>query len=81
MKDVAVKIVAIYRDGFRSMSLGRTLWKIVLLKLFVLFFILRPFFFSDTLSRRFATEEERATYVLETLLERTPDSFPDGRLP
>ncbi len=32
-----------YRDGFRSMTWGRTLWLLVLLKLFVIFFVLRLF--------------------------------------
>lgn len=36
------KIVGFYRDGFRGMTVGRTLWCIVLLKL-LLFGVLRPF--------------------------------------
>jgi hypothetical protein len=34
----------LYYDGFRSMTVGRTLWLIILLKLFFLFAILRLFF-------------------------------------
>jgi hypothetical protein len=32
----------LYADGFKSMTLGRTLWKVVLIKLFVLFVIIWP---------------------------------------
>ncbi|HRF85381.1 MAG TPA: DUF4492 domain-containing protein [Alloprevotella sp.] len=39
-----------YRDGFRSMTWGRTLWLLVLLKLFVIFFVLRLFFFRPALA-------------------------------
>ena len=31
------KLYAFYRDGFRSMVLGRTLWKLIALKLFLMF--------------------------------------------
>lgn len=37
----------LYYDGFRSMTLGRTLWAIILIKLFVMFFVLRLFFFPN----------------------------------
>ena len=42
-------IFRFYVDGFRSMTLGRTLWAIILLKLFIMFAILRLFFFPDQL--------------------------------
>ncbi|KGO35494.1 MAG: DUF4492 domain-containing protein [Desulfoprunum sp.] len=56
-----------YRDGFRSMTVGRTLWKIILIKLFVMFAILKLFFFQDYLGSNFSTEEERADHVLERI--------------
>ena len=40
-----VRIWTFYRDGFREMTLGRTLWAIILIKLFIMFFILKLFFF------------------------------------
>ena len=36
-----VRIYHFYKEGFRGMRLGRTLWWIILIKLFVMFFILR----------------------------------------
>ena len=39
------RIWIFYRDGFREMTLGRTLWAIILIKLFIMFFILKLFFF------------------------------------
>ncbi|OGQ97544.1 MAG: DUF4492 domain-containing protein [Deltaproteobacteria bacterium RIFOXYD12_FULL_57_12] len=61
------KIFLLYRDGLRNMRLGRTLWVIILLKLFVIFAILKTFFFPDLLATRFATDAERAGHVLEQL--------------
>ena len=53
-------------DGFREMTLGRTLWAIILLKLFILFAVLKLFFFPDLLAGK--NPEERADYVLENLI-------------
>ena len=41
------KAFSLYRDGFRQMTLGRTLWAIILIKLFVIFSILKVFFFPN----------------------------------
>ncbi len=51
-----------YRDGFRNMTVGRTLWVIVLLKLFIMFFILRLFLFPNFLNRN-AGKGNEADYV------------------
>jgi hypothetical protein len=56
-----------YRNGFQRMTLGRTLWKIILIKLFVMFAILKIFFFPDFLQSNFATDQERADHVLEQI--------------
>lgn len=37
----------LYYDGFRNMTLGRTLWTIILIKLFIMFAILKVFFFPN----------------------------------
>ncbi|MCU4175781.1 DUF4492 domain-containing protein [Carboxylicivirga sp. N1Y90] len=63
------KVYRFYRDGFRGLSdWGRTMWIIILLKLFVMFAILKLFFFTDTLKNKYDTDEERAQHVLEELI-------------
>ncbi len=65
------RIWAFYRDGFREMTVGRTLWALILIKLFVMFFVLKLFFFPDFLSLQGKdTDESRAAYVGEQLVER-----------
>jgi hypothetical protein len=49
------------------MTLGKTLWKIILIKLFVMFAILKLFFFPDFLQSNFSTDQERADHVLEQI--------------
>ncbi|HKK01314.1 MAG TPA: DUF4492 domain-containing protein [Desulfuromonadales bacterium] len=61
------KIYRFYLDGFRSMKTGRTLWKVVLLKLFILFVVVKLLFFPDFLKTHFKTDQQRAAYVLNNL--------------
>ena len=62
------ELVRFYYDGFRTMSWwGRKVWIIILIKLFIMFLILRIFFFPDFLKTRFGSDGERGDYVLEQL--------------
>ena len=61
------KVFRFYQDGFRKMHKARRYWGIILVKLFIMFAILRLFFFPDLLKRDFRNDEERADYVLEQL--------------
>ena len=63
-----VRIWTFYRDGFREMTLGRTLWAIILIKLFIMFFILKLFFFPSFLKEK--TPQEKQQYVGEELIKR-----------
>ena len=69
-----VRIYRFYRDGFRQMTVGRTLWKIIFIKLFVLFAVLKFFFFPDFLATEFSDDRPRADYVLEQLTPSTQGS-------
>ncbi|MGA3013406.1 MAG: DUF4492 domain-containing protein [Bacteroidales bacterium] len=64
------KIFLFYYDGFRSMTVGKKLWVIILIKLFIIFFILKLFFFPDFLKSKFSSEKERGNYVKEQLIQR-----------
>lgn len=66
MKPVT-NIINFYLEGFKNMTVGKTLWIIILIKLFILFAILKIFFFPDFLKTRFNADSERADYVLEEL--------------
>jgi hypothetical protein len=56
-----------YVNGFRHMTWGRTLWLIILIKLFIIFAILRIFFFPNFLGSRFDSDEAKSDYVLQEL--------------
>ena len=55
-----------YYEGFRSMTVGRVLWAIIIIKLFIMFAILRVFFFQPTLT---GSDEEKAEKVRKQLLK------------
>ena len=69
---IPLKIWRFYMEGFRNMTLGKTLWAIILIKLFIMFFILRLFFFPNILQQKYDTDEERANQVIENLM--TPNN-------
>lgn len=60
-------VYSFYHDGFRQMTLGKTLWKIIIIKLVVMFTVLKFLFFPNYLDTHFATDEQKAAYVLEQM--------------
>ena len=64
------RVVDLYVDGFRSMTVGRTLWALILIKLAIFFLIFKLFFFPDLLQRDYSTDEERAQAVRTSLIEK-----------
>ncbi|MCK5070646.1 MAG: DUF4492 domain-containing protein [Desulfocapsa sp.] len=71
MIELPMKVFNFYRDGFASMTVGKTLWKIIFIKLIVMFAVLKLFFFPNYLKTNFETDKQRGDYVLEQLI-RTP---------
>jgi hypothetical protein len=61
------KIFNFYYTGFSNMTVGKKLWVIILVKLFILFAILRLFFFHDFLGSKFSSEKDKSNYVIEQL--------------
>jgi hypothetical protein len=68
------RIFRFYYDGFRRMpDWGRKLWLIILIKLFIMFAILRIFFFQDFLNKNYDNNRDRSEHVLNQLIN-SPDS-------
>ncbi len=64
------KIVNFYVSGFKSMTVGKYLWIIIIVKLFIMFAILKLFFFKSELSQ-FDTQEDKVNHVKEQLIEKS----------
>lgn len=69
-KGFCARALDLYVDGFRSMTLGKTLWLIIGIKLFIFFVIIKILFFPNFLSSKSDTDEGKAQYVREQLVNR-----------
>lgn len=72
MKKQIITIYNFYRDGFRDMTWGRVLWWLILVKLFIIFVVLKFFFFPAFLGGK--TEKEKQEYVGTELIDRALES-------
>ena len=93
MADLLKKVWFFYRDGFKGQTWGRPLIWLVILKFFILFAILRVFFFQPVLGGK--TDAEKSEAVGENLTRNhrhtetynltqqpwTPSSGPDSSSP
>lgn len=68
-ESVPVRIFRFYLEGFKSMDLGRTLWALILIKLFIMFVILKIFFFPRFLNQ-FDSKTDKEDYVSQELVDR-----------
>lgn len=61
-------ILFFYVDGFKNMTLGKTLWKIVFIKLAVILIFLKYFIHDKQFKTEYTTQEEKVGFVYENLI-------------
>ena len=66
----ARNILDMYVEGFKGMTVGRTLWAIILIKLGIMFLVFRLFFFPNILEENYDNDDDRARAVAEQLSSR-----------
>jgi len=66
-RNIFKKVFQFYYEGFKNMTLGKSLWAIIIIKLFIMFAILKLFFFKDFLNEKFDNDKDKADYVIEQL--------------
>ncbi|MFV0290030.1 MAG: DUF4492 domain-containing protein [Mangrovibacterium sp.] len=60
--------IELYVDGIKNMSRwGKQIWLLIIIKLVVMFLVLKLFFFPNFLKTNFETDEQRANHVLEQM--------------
>ena len=59
----------LYYDGFRTMTIGKTLWVIIIVKLIIIFIVLRLFFFPNHIKEN-ADEGQESEFVGKELISR-----------
>jgi len=58
---------AMYVDGFKNLTWGKPLWIIICIKLFIMFGVLKVFFFPNILNSQYSTDKEKSEHVLKEL--------------
>lgn len=57
-----------YAQGFRNQSKwSRQVWLLIAIKLFIMFFVLKLFFFPNFLNTKYNNDQERSDYVIDQL--------------
>ena len=68
MKRAIVAIYDFYVEGFRNMTRGRQLWWVIMLKVILLFAVLRVFFFKPVLAGK--SEEQKIEHISNELIRK-----------
>lgn len=64
------RIVDFYVDGFKNMTVGKKLWAIIFIKVIILFFVFKLFFFPNLLKENYDNDDDRARAVATELTTR-----------
>ncbi|EHK0191882.1 DUF4492 domain-containing protein [Campylobacter coli] len=58
-----------YKEGFKNLTLGKTLWKIIFIKLFIMLIVLKLFVFDVNFNSIFKNDNEKSNFVIENLIK------------
>lgn len=67
---IPARIARFYIEGFRSMTVGRKLWALIIIKVALLMLVFKLFFFPDLLQEWYSTDAQRAQAVRTSLTAR-----------
>ena len=68
--NIITKIYNFYLEGFKNMILGKTLWKIVILKILVITLFLNYFIHNKTFKTEYSTTEQKVDFVYKNLISK-----------
>ncbi len=60
-------VYSFYSSGFKNMKIGKTLWKVIFIKVFLILIVLNYFVYDKSINTEFKTEREKADYVYNNL--------------
>lgn len=62
-------IYLMYKDGFMNLTVGKTLWKLIIIKLIVILLFLNIFVYDKSIKTEYKTENEKINFVLQNLIK------------
>ncbi|AXH10410.1 DUF4492 domain-containing protein [Malaciobacter halophilus] len=57
----------LYYEGFRNLTVGKSLWKIVIIKLITILVILNIFVYDKSFKSEYKTEQEKQDFVFKNM--------------
>lgn len=64
------KIYNFYLDGFKNMKIGVTLWKIIFIKLTIIFVFLNYFVHDKSINTEYKSFQSKSNYVYHNLINK-----------
>jgi hypothetical protein len=61
------KILNFYIDGFRKLTLGKLLWKIIIIKVILIFTLLNFYIYDKSLKSEYKTDMEKINFVYKNI--------------
>lgn len=65
--EIINKTYQFYHEGFKNMTVGKTLWKIIFVKVLVIFLFLNYFIHDRSFNTQYETENEKIDFVYKNL--------------
>ena len=62
-------IYLLYKDGFMNLKLGKTLWKLIIIKLVVILVFLNIFIYDKSIKTEYKSDNEKIEFVLKNLIK------------
>ncbi len=67
--NIIQQLYLFYFEGFKNMTIGKTLWKIVVLKLLVILVFLKFFIHDKTFKSEYLSTEAKSDFVSANLIK------------
>ncbi len=68
--NLSKKVFDFYVSGFKNMKVGKKLWLIIGIKLFIFMFIFKILFSQNLLKEKFDNDEDRANFIIDNLTKQ-----------
>lgn len=68
--NIISNIYDFYISGFKNMVVGKTLWKLIFIKLTVIFVFLNYFIHDKSIKTEYKTHDEKIDFVYKNLTQR-----------
>lgn len=67
--DKLKNIYLLYKEGFQNLTIGRTLWKLILIKLVVILLFLNIVVYDKSIKSEYKNDSEKIEFVLKNLIK------------